>query len=830
MKLVFACRPDNDLFRVLTAMGTECTRHATAKEAIEHAPQGAGVLLLADGYPRKTTAISATLLERAAARKLRLYVEYPSKLPGLDVGTPRRTRWERAVVASDAFGPTLRKLRILAIHDCHFVPAKAPSPHIVAARVAGYDTAVYGLPKTTHPILFEHPRGDLLVATTKLSQFVTARYAPRKAWGAVWKMVLGWLCPDAKVATPRWTPTVRPSYSAKARLPADAELRAFRRGVEWFNKSGMLLDDGRKGLQEGYRSVIRHDGTQRRASGIRSDCVGESALSYALHGVICNEPRSLEVAANLTDYIYLHSPFAQGPRADPKSPSFGLVSWAKGERPEGIYYGAVNSRSMMGTLATMALLKSGRWEKPVLRCLLANLRTTGIYGFRGANLDEARLRKHGWRHYFLATRINPTPFFEGHLWAAFLWAYARTGFGPFLERTRTAIEITMAAYPDDWPWANGIQQERARLLLALAWLVRLDDTPEHRSWLRRIAADLLARQDACGAIGEELGAEGKGIYGPPKSNADYGKHEASLMQSPDDPVADMLYTCDFTLFALHEAAAATGDRFYADAEDRLAEFLSRIQVRSTARPELDGAWFRAFDFRRWEYWGSNADAGWGAWCVETGWSQGWITTVLGLRQLKTSFWDLTAASTVKRHLPELLPLMFPGGVPQPPAEQRVRHLALGRRPALATPFSPAYSGGGAWALTNGLRAKLDYHDGHWQGYRAHEPDVTIDLGKPTPVRSIATGFLQHVGAGIWLPTKVEYAVSDDGKTFRTVATVTHDVPEREPGPLKKELTATLRDVQARYVRMRAATIGHMPAWHHGRDHKAWMFLDEIVVR
>ena len=47
-------------------------------------------------------------------------------------------------------------------------------------------------------------------------------------------------------------------------------------------------------------------------------------------------------------------------------------------------------------------------------------------------------------------------------------------------------------------------------------------------------------------------------------------------------------------------------------------------------PQLDGAWFRAFDFKRWEHWGANADAGWGVWCVETGWTQGWITTALAM--------------------------------------------------------------------------------------------------------------------------------------------------------------------------------------------------------
>jgi hypothetical protein len=217
----------------------------------------------------------------------------------------------------------------------------------------------------------------------------------------------------------------------------------------------------------------------------------------------------------------------------------------------------------------------------------------------------------------------------------------------------------MDAYPDAWHWTNGIQQERARMLLPLAWLVRLDDTDEHRAWLRTITGDLLAHQEACGAIREEIGAAGHGAYGPPASNADYGTSEAPLIQQNGDPLCDLLYTTNFAMVGLHEAAAATGDRVYARATDRLARFLCRIQVRSAAHPELDGGWFRAFDVRRWAYWASNADVGWGAWSIESGWTQGWITAVLGLRQLRTSFWDLTAGSRIGAHLDALLPVMLP---------------------------------------------------------------------------------------------------------------------------------------------------------------------------
>ncbi len=122
----------------------------------------------------------------------------------------------------------------------------------------------------------------------------------------------------------------------------------------------------------------------------------------------------------------------------------------------------------------------------------------------------------------------------------------------------------------------------------------------------------------------------------------------------------MLYTSNFALVGLHEAAAATGERLYREAGDRLAAFLCRIQVRSETHPELDGGWFRAFDFRRWDYWASNADEGWGAWSIESGWTQAWITSVLALRQMGTSLWELTAGSRIAENLDAQLPVLLPG--------------------------------------------------------------------------------------------------------------------------------------------------------------------------
>ncbi len=687
--LVFSCRPDNDLYRALAESGSTFPRYDSPTGAVEAAPRGGGVLLLADGYPSATTEVSPVVWRSVDRKKLRVFIEYSSSIPGMEWKPPATAGRERIVVASGAFGPNLPPMRILSIHESHFLPVEAPKPDLVLARVAGFNSAIYGLPSAgVFPILFEDPRGNILVATTKLSQFVTARYAPADAWPLVWRRILTWVAQGGVVPEVHPLATVRPSFAKMETIPRDGELRAFSRGVGWYARSRMLIDaswkerageaakykdrvgagpdatrlpagNGSAGVLEGFSSSIQEDGSQLARWWIRADCVSETAMALAFSGRLEEKPERLRAAANLQNFLYYQSPLAQGARSDPRNAAYGLLGWNTAARyyrdlnGYGVYYGDDNARAMLGTMATAALLGSGRWNLPLIRALLANFRTTGKLGFRIDRIDQAPLERNGWQHYNDGDVVSYSPHYQAYLWACMLWAYRQTGYEPFLARSRNAIKMTMEAYPDNWHWTNGIQQERARMLLPLAWLVRLENTGEHRAWLHRISADLLAAQDDSGAIREEIGAAHHGAFGPPQSNEEYGTREAPLIQENGDPVADLLYTTNFAFLGLHEAAAATGDAAYERAVGKLAQFLVRVQVRSESHPELDGAWFRAFDFKNWEYWASNADSGWGAWSAETGWTQSWITSVLGMRQLKTCLWDLTQENGLKREFARL---------------------------------------------------------------------------------------------------------------------------------------------------------------------------------
>ena len=694
ISLYFSCNEKNDLYRVATSSGISCFRYKDAREAVSHTPPDSVLLVLADGYPSEATPIDSNVFREAAKKRLRLYIEFPSSLPGMSVGKPQLVSLgrydnvlERVVVTSDAFAPALKKMRILSLHECYYTPASAKAPELVLARVAGFDTAIYGLPQEgVHPILFKDPEHHILIATTKLSSFIQGRYSPDEAWADIWRGILSQLLEGRPIALRKWTPAVHPAFRRDESLPAQAEVEAFRKGIAWYSNARLFvapqwkdlvgkyaqdgqqshmgpqaswpLGDGSNGVLEGFSGTIKWNGKQPIGWALRADCAGETAMAMAFSGVIDKKAADDKIATNLNDFIYFNSALASGPREDPHSPSFGLVGWAVPSSLD-TYYGDDNARSLLGTMAAAALLRSDHWDEKVLRCLLANLRTTNVLGFRPNSLTEKKLTQFGWRHFYDdATFVNYHPHFEAYPWACFLRSYEKTHYAPFLDRTRTGIRMTMEAYPDQWRWTNGLQQERARMLLALAWLIRVEDKPEYRQWLKKIATDMLASQDSSGGIREELGTPGKSSIPPPKSNDTYGTSEEPLIQENGDPACDMLYTCNFAFLGLHEAAAATGDAFYRKAEDKLARFLCQIQIESIAHPDLAGGWFRAFNDRQWNYWASAADWGWGPWSIETGWTQAWICSVFAMRHLNTSLWDVTGRTNLGAHLNELESVMF----------------------------------------------------------------------------------------------------------------------------------------------------------------------------
>jgi len=57
--------------------------------------------------------------------------------------------------------------------------------------------------------------------------------------------------------------------------------------------------------------------------------------------------------------------------------------------------------------------------------------------------------------------------------------------------------------------------------------------------------------------------------------------------------------------------------------------------------------------------GSSSDTGWGAWSVESGWTNSWITSVFAMRLLKETLFSLKRSSEIRKSLYEAVDELLP---------------------------------------------------------------------------------------------------------------------------------------------------------------------------
>lgn len=160
------------------------------------------------------------------------------------------------------------------------------------------------------------------------------------------------------------------------------------------------------------------------------------------------------------------------------------------------------------------------------------------------------------------------------------------------------------------------------------------------------------------------------------------------------------------------------------------------------------------------------------------------------------------------------------------------HKAYHKKVAILSKLSPKYSGDGGKTLVDGVIGEPNYFF-NWLGFEGNEFKAVVDLGKKTNIDTLRTDFLQEVKSWIWLPKSVEYYVSNDGKHFTKVGEVKNNIDEKKEGIFTHQFVCKVKNVKARYVKVKTKSLIHCPRWHIGYNNgagKAWLFVDEIVVK
>ncbi|WP_104734805.1 glycoside hydrolase family 20 protein [Hanstruepera ponticola] len=150
------------------------------------------------------------------------------------------------------------------------------------------------------------------------------------------------------------------------------------------------------------------------------------------------------------------------------------------------------------------------------------------------------------------------------------------------------------------------------------------------------------------------------------------------------------------------------------------------------------------------------------------------------------------------------------------------HKAVGKTITITPEPSKVYSGSGSQGLINGISGSdLRYGDKEWLGFWGDDVEIEIDLSKAIEINSIETRF--YNGQGQWIYAPKEFEIEFDNETENQIV----KIPDSDDNLVNVSLE---KKVQTRFIKIRIPNYGVIPEGNQGSGHKAWTFIDEIIIK
>ncbi len=154
-----------------------------------------------------------------------------------------------------------------------------------------------------------------------------------------------------------------------------------------------------------------------------------------------------------------------------------------------------------------------------------------------------------------------------------------------------------------------------------------------------------------------------------------------------------------------------------------------------------------------------------------------------------------------------------------------KHLAVGKKISIAEAASDRYPGlQNATTLINGMDGGATFNAEQWLGFDGGNCHATIDLGEEKAISNVQIGTFKGNDAWIYLPSAIRVLASSDGKSFKEVKNL-----DRAAIESAGEDIAIAMNTNSQFLKVEIDNFGEIPAGKAGAGHKAWLFVDEIIV-
>ncbi len=450
---------------------------------------------------------------------------------------------------------------------------------------------------------------NTLLCAFRLCNFRRARLVPTSYWQSLITEIISFL--SGEKVTPAFQAPICTYKQTEVTCAADTDA-AVTRGIEWFQRAGMLKNGGSAGAFEGFSHHIKAiDGMQKRRNDIRTDCTAETGGIFLYDALLRGNAASKQTADALFKFCFDWMQEKEGAHK-------GMIRWSE-VAWETCYQDDV-ARAVQPLLMQQYINGEVPYFDEIKAGLTYLMDTTGEDGLRVSRTDWCRLNDNKRAELKKAGVGIPCAHHNAYYLAMLLLAYRAGADKRFLEVGEKGLCSIMATYPNTLRETSETE-ENCRLVLPLSILCEVTGKAEYRKWLDTVLGNLALRRHARGGYAEwDTGYQAK--------CARNHTGECALLANNGDPAADLLYSNNWLPLAFAHAYLTTGEERFRALWCDIASFLLSCQIHSEDTL-LDGAWSRAFDMKHGEAHGVPHDVGWAPCCIETGWTMGQI--LMGLQ-------------------------------------------------------------------------------------------------------------------------------------------------------------------------------------------------------
>ena len=618
----------------LSQLGKEFVQ-TTVDEAIFN-PDYTSILLLPDYEHGQDTVSELTLaqMERLAERKrhekLKLYAEnyygnnfYNHSLFGYDVlGGVCHTRNE-ALLAQNELEDALDGAQILQAANVKYLPAVPMLRDFLAGEnkvllslgwYAGTTKVNTTDVERAFPMLIQ--TGTVLSALFSLSNFDRVNMRPnarfKKLFGYIFSFILDVDKEKVEEAFAKIYPPIQTRFPLNATLPTPKREifeQAVRSAVQWHFDAGIIL--GAHG-EDGAVEMIMSNNGQKLYNNRRVDAGFYTGWLLYAAGKYFRDDEWILTGKNIFYYFFdraqLHGGIVEG-----------MYDWYynKDAAPNEVYsidlgrdgialcnmYALTGDEKILQAIENLALSV----DKWIEEDRLLTIHISYVANGKEKHLDDGHL----------------TPAVLGELSMFMQMASLLLKKDALIKKMKRVCDRLLKAYPNYSYYGHTTSSRMARLLMVLL--------PVHIAGEADYSEMINKQIDYFESISLPCG----GIYS--EDNLSYGRHGSKASECgittpwDTDKISDQLYCVNNILVALSLLKKVDDKKINKEKGlkifQNLLDYVVKIQIVSEDK-RFNGGWMRAYSMTQEEYYGLDADAFWGSYCIMAGWTMGMIPLAL----------------------------------------------------------------------------------------------------------------------------------------------------------------------------------------------------------